>query len=104
MTLTSHPLLRRCACMAGSNWRNLAAAALLRTTRHQVWPSMGPACSAGRSAGGIRFHRPEPFARFPRERRQFRQHGRFVGGLLQSDGVVAAVHGCLGTTGNQECS
>lgn len=51
---TSHPFVRRCARNAGSNCRSLAAAALPFTSRHQLLPSMGPACTAGRSMGGIK--------------------------------------------------
>ena len=52
MDSSAQPLERRWASSAGSNWRTLAATALLSSSRHQTFPSIGPGRTLVRNVGG----------------------------------------------------
>ncbi len=92
MCCTSHPLLRKWAAKAGSNWRNLAAAVGEGTCTLQVLPSIGPACTLARSPGGTQGHdAAQPLLRLLVQAQQLHQFRRFLAGLLHTNGMVSSM-------------
>jgi hypothetical protein len=51
--VTFIPLPTSLESISGESWRSLAAVALDETSKHQLVPSIGPACTDARSASGI---------------------------------------------------